>query len=71
MVGVMGRTPGDPPRGDFWGFQGGGQQEEDKDLRRLADPKGSADLWRPIFPRATSEGFLLCRSSAGAELCFP
>ena len=23
------------------------------------------------FPRATSEGFLLCRSSAGAELSFP
>ena len=24
-----------------------------------------------FFPRATSEGFLLCRSSAGAKLSFP
>ena len=24
-----------------------------------------------FFPRATSEGFLLCRSSAGAEMSFP
>ena len=26
---------------------------------------------RDLFPRATGEGFLLCGSSAGAELCFP
>ena len=42
----MGRDFGLPrenPRGEFWGVQGGGQQEEGKDLRRLVDPKGSAD----------------------------
>ena len=25
----------------------------------------------PIFPESASEGFLLCTSSAGVELCFP
>ena len=33
-----------PPRGEIWEVKGGGQQEEGKDLRRLVDPKGSADL---------------------------
>ena len=36
-------APSPHPRGEFWGVQGGGQQEEGKDLRRLVDPKGSAD----------------------------
>ena len=31
------------PRGEIWEVKGGGQQEEGKDLRRLVDPKGSAD----------------------------
>ena len=36
--GEMGTTP---LPGEIWGFQGGGQEEEGKDLRRLVDPKGS------------------------------
>ena len=32
-----------PARGKFGGPKRGGQQEESKDLRRLVDPKGSAD----------------------------
>ena len=44
--GVPGGDPNgeNPPRGEFWGVKRGGQQEERKDLRRLVDPKGSADL---------------------------
>ena len=38
--GEMGTTP---LPGEIWGFQGGGQEEEGKDLRRLVDPNGSAD----------------------------
>ena len=37
------RAWGDPP-GEICEAQGGGQQEEGKDLRRLVDPKGSVDL---------------------------
>ena len=33
-----------PPLGEFWEPKRGGQQEESKDLRRLVDPKGSADF---------------------------
>ena len=35
---------GGDPTGGQTGPRGGGQQEEGKDLRRLVDPKGSADL---------------------------
>ena len=41
----MGTTP---LPGEIWGFQGGGQEEEGKDLRRLVDPKGSADWWEGV-----------------------
>ena len=50
---VFGGIPGgdpngkNPPRGEIWGVKRGGQQEENKDLKRLVDPKGSADLKLP------------------------
>ena len=37
---------GYPPCGELWGVKGGGKEEEGKDLRRLVDPKGSADFSR-------------------------
>ena len=37
-------TGGGDPTGGQTGPRGGGQQEEGKDLRRLVDPKGSADM---------------------------
>ena len=38
-----------PPGGESWEVQGGGQQEEGKDPTCLVDPKGSADFHaRPI-----------------------
>ena len=37
-------TGGGDPMGGQTGPRGGGQQEEGKDLRRLVDPKGSADF---------------------------
>ena len=42
-MGKWGGKISSPPRGEFWEAQGGGQQEEGKDLRRLVDSKGSAD----------------------------
>ena len=47
-------TGGGDPTGGQTGPRGGGQQEEGKDLRRLVDPKGSADnVW--------GESHLLCQ----------
>ena len=41
--GSSGTGRGGDPTGGQTGPRGGGQQEEGKDLRRLVDPKGSAD----------------------------
>ena len=38
------QSRGGDPTGGQTGPRGGGQQEEGKDLRRLVDPKGSADF---------------------------
>ena len=42
--GSPGKGGGRDPAGGQTGPRGGGQQEEGKDLRRLDDPKGSADF---------------------------
>ena len=50
---------GDPAGGQT-GPRGGGQQEEGKDLRRLVDPKGSADF--------SQVSFIGCRKGAWPEI---
>ena len=69
-------------QGGLWKVYGGwgaaalpGPLNDPRGLRPLDSPKGAPRWFAPPVdscsaPRATSEGFLLCRSSAGAELSF-